>query len=218
MTLDASQAELAELAARHRTDKGRTDIPYPTRDGGVVYQGAKRHTDSYARLLAHLRDEPIRLLEIGVKQGASLRMWADFFPRATIVGIDLNPDCLRHAGGRVEVHIGDQSDTAFLHELASRRGPFDLVVDDGGHRMEQHRASLEALWPHVKPGGFYALEDMATSYESKYGGGHMLSTSTIERLKRQVDRMHGRGQPPWSVEGVGGIWFAMGLAVLCKAG
>jgi predicted O-methyltransferase YrrM len=210
------QVELAGIAERTRTDKGRSNIGYPKKDGTTVHQAAKRHTDTYARFFAHLRNQPVRLLEIGVASGASLRMWEEFFPLARIVGVDIKKSAHRHAGERTSVHIGDQSDAGFLDALGRAEGPFDIVVDDGGHQMEQHRASLQSLWPHVAAGGCYAIEDLLTAYVPQYGGGYLHEDTTIERLKHQIDALNGQAQAPRIVEGIGAIWFARGLALLCK--
>jgi Methyltransferase domain len=216
--IEKTQAELAEIAGRTRTDKGRSRIEYVRRDGTTVHQVAKHYTDTYARFFAHLRDEPIRLLEIGVASGASLRMWEEFFPRARLIGVDVAESARLQAGERTTVHIGDQSDVAFLDALGRTEGPFDIVIDDGGHLMEQHRTSLERLWPYVSDSGYYAIEDLRTAYEPHYGGGYLHENSTIERLKQQIDAIHDQAQAPRLVEGVGAIWFAPGLALLCKAG
>ena len=100
------------------------------------------------------------LLEIGVNWGGSLELWRRYFgPQATIVGIDINPACKRYEGERMHVRIGDQTDRAFLESVAEELGPFDIVVDDGGHTMEQQITSFEVLLPHVKPTGVYVCED-----------------------------------------------------------
>ena len=56
--------------------------------------------------------EPLTLLEIGILEGASLRLWRRFLPKATIVGVDVEPPALDLPG--VEMYAGDQSDAAFL--------------------------------------------------------------------------------------------------------
>jgi cephalosporin hydroxylase len=62
---------------------------------------------------------------------------------------------------RIHVHRGDQSDQSFLHDLARRHGPFDIVIDDGSHVNAHIRASFEALFvDHLKPGGYYIVEDI----------------------------------------------------------
>ena len=156
----------------------------------------KGYTVPYFRHFAAFRDRPIRLLEIGIAQGASLKMWEAFFPDAQITGIDIRPDCRAYANDRTAVYIGDQTDRRFLHRVIDEAGPFDLIIDDGGHTMRQHQISFETLWPHVAPGGFYGIEDLHTAYRLRFGGGDQSSASTVEWLKRMVDALNGVEQNP----------------------
>jgi hypothetical protein len=70
-----------------------------------------------------------------------------------------------------EVVIGDQEDREFLARLRDRLGTVDLVIDDDGHTMGQQIATLEELWPAVRDGGLYVVEDLHTSYWEEFGGG-----------------------------------------------
>lgn len=124
---------------------------------------------AYGHLFGPLRRRPITLLEIGVKDGASLRMWQAYFPRAQVVGIDIDPACAMVAEGRIDVAIGDQTDADFLVSVARRHGPFDIVIDDGGHRVSQQLASFTTLYPrHVAFGGYYAIEDLQTNARPRW--------------------------------------------------
>ena len=210
----AAQAELAEIPERHGTDKGRTRTEMAP---GQFYT-AKWYTDSYARLFNHLRGEPIRLLEIGVASGSSLRMWAEFLPRAQITGIDIHAARRREAADRIDIHIGDQTDADFVAAVAAQAGPFDIVIDDGGHTMYQQQTSLQLLWPHVAPGGFYAIEDLHTAYHPHHGGGYLEPNSTVERVKHLIDALNRQEQAPRIADDVAGLWFATGLVVLLKPG
>jgi hypothetical protein len=144
----------------------------------------------YERYVAEWRKRRVTLLEIGVWRGASLRMWRDYFPRGRIFGIDVDPGAAAHAGDRIEVFIGDQTDPELLRRLVARTGPLDVVVDDGGHRVEQQMPSLAFLWPHLKPGGIYIIEDTHTSYLESYGMGWRRPGSTISELTGCVDDLH----------------------------
>lgn len=166
---------LDELAALHGTDK---------RDGRHNY------TSIYEQCLAPWRHRPVSVLEIGVKDGASLRMWRDYFPNGEIHGIDVVPDTVRHAGDRIHVHIGDQRDRVFLEATAEQTGPLDIVLDDGSHRYQDQSASLRTLWKHVKPGGIYIVEDLHTSYLEDFGMGYRRRESTVEMLKELIDDIH----------------------------
>jgi len=149
----AAVAELAALADLHGSDKG---------NGVGLRHGYVR---VYAAALAHLRGGPLKLLEIGLsvaRDGGfcpSLAMWADWLPEAEIVGIDLDDyAAFRHP--RCRTRIVDQTDRAAVLDLARAEGPFDVVVDDGAHLSDAQQTSFFALFPAVKPGGFYFVEDL----------------------------------------------------------
>lgn len=116
------------------------------------------YLEHYATRFASLRNKPINMLEIGVEDGASLRMWRDWFSQARIYGVDVNPETI-FAEDRIEVFCGDQDDPTFLSDVLSRTGPLSIVVDDGSHKGRHHVTSFEMLWPHLENGGWYAIED-----------------------------------------------------------
>lgn len=110
----------------------------------------------------HLPAAPKRLLEIGVKDGASLRMWREFYPEAEIVGIDINPP-IAIAG--CTVLQMDATDTVALATL----GQFDVIIDDGSHlTSHQQIAFTQLYWVQLKPGGWYVMEDVHTSFWPQY--------------------------------------------------
>jgi tetratricopeptide (TPR) repeat protein len=113
----------------------------------------------YERVLDRYRDTPVELLEIGVAEGASLRTWNRFFPLGTITGVDNNPAARPHAGGRVAVEIGSQADPEFLSALAARHRP-DVIIDDGSHQSAHVFLTFEHLFPCLRPGGIYIIEDV----------------------------------------------------------
>ncbi|HUY36321.1 MAG TPA: class I SAM-dependent methyltransferase [Pirellulales bacterium] len=147
---------------------------------------------AYERHFSHLRSSPLRILEIGVGGGGSLRMWEQYFPYAHLVGVDIDPDCARQAGPRAHIFIGDQADRGFLELLSHQAGaPFDIIIDDGGHGMEQQIASFRTLFKALRPGGTYVIEDLETSYYASYGGGEPGKPgTTVNLLKALVDAVH----------------------------
>jgi cephalosporin hydroxylase len=175
---------LTALSRVHLSDKG----------------GFHAYPPLYQRHLAEFRRRPIRLLEIGIGGydsptwgGASLRMWRDYFRRGEIHGLDIEEKRIDEP--RICVHRGDQSDQAFLHELARRHGPFEIVIDDGSHINAHIRASFEALFvDHLNPGGYYIVEDMSTAYLPEYGGGPPgypgTSVELVQSLVDDVNRRH----------------------------
>ncbi|MDQ6867049.1 MAG: class I SAM-dependent methyltransferase [Pseudomonadota bacterium] len=103
-------------------------------------------------------------MEIGVLHGQSIAMWAEYFKHGRIVGLDINPDTKQYESDRVRIEIADQSNTTDLARIAATHGPFDLIVDDGSHIWNHQILTLRTLFPFVKAGGYYILEDIDTSY------------------------------------------------------
>lgn len=149
------------------------------------------YLDVYDTTMAPWMGKSVSFLEIGVYKGGSLRMWRDFFaPNAKLTFLDIDPECRKLAIPGIEIRIGDQADPDFLQSVAAERGPFDIVVDDGGHKMNQQLTSFRSLWPKLKDGGLYIVEDVHTSYWPGFGGGLHAPSSFIEFTKSLVDLMH----------------------------
>jgi hypothetical protein len=174
--------ELCRIAAKNDTDKGTS------------------YTRVYHALLAAVREEPLRLLEIGVYNGGSLRMWREFLPNATLFAIDVDPRCLafeQEIPGAT-IRLVDQADPAQLRRfVAETGGGYDVIIDDGGHTMDQQITSFEVLFPHVVSGGTYVIEDLGTSYWAEYGGRDLGEEGTgVALVKRLVDSANGAFLPP----------------------
>ena len=151
----------------------------------------EHYFDIYDRHCAGFRGRAPKVLEVGVMRGGSLQIWKRYFgPGANIHGVDINPRCERHVEEDIAVHIGNQGDGVFLRNLGRDFGPFDVVIDDGSHRMEDQKVSLDTLWHFVRDGGVYFCEDTHTSYFHRFGGGYRRPESFIERAKGLVDCLH----------------------------
>jgi hypothetical protein len=146
----------------------------------------------YDRVLGGWMGKSVSFLEIGVFKGGSLRMWRDFFaPGSKLTFLDIDPTCKKLELPGTLIEIGDQSDVPFLERVAAERGEFDMIVDDGGHKMDQQIISFKALWGALRDGGLYIVEDTHTSYWPGFGGGgHKAPGSFIEFAKDLIDKMH----------------------------
>ncbi len=123
------------------------------------------YLDIYDRSLVGWQGRDVSFLEIGVDKGGSLRMWREFFaPAARLTFLDIDPACKALELPGTEIRIGDQADRDFLASVARDRGPFDMIVDDGGHKMHQQITSFETLWQHLKDGGLSIVEDTPISF------------------------------------------------------
>lgn len=129
---------------------------------------------SYQNAFGHLAGEKISLLEIGVFEGESLKMWRDYFTRGTIVGLDMNKIHIDDDSGRVRIYQGLQQDVGLLDRIRQAEAVegFDIVIDDGSHMGDPTRASFWHLFQnHLKSGGIYVIEDWGTGYWEKWSDG-----------------------------------------------
>lgn len=126
--------------------------------------------DIYDSHLSYRQSDEMKVLEIGVYNGGSLYMWRNYFPNSSIVGVDIDPFTKRweEKDKNIKIYIGDQCDTEFLQKVCDEEGPFDLIIDDGGHENNQIITSLEFLFQHLKIGGTYVVEDTFASYWPNY--------------------------------------------------
>ncbi|MEU9336289.1 class I SAM-dependent methyltransferase [Streptomyces sp. NPDC048290] len=181
------QRRLAVLAAHQATQaiEGRfTDLTSLAVRFDADKWGGHWYTPHYQRYFEPLRDRRVKVLEIGVGGydapdlgGASLRMWKHYFYRGQVYGLDLYP---KHGVDepRLRTFQGDQGDPAFLTGFAAEHGPFDIVVDDGSHFSEHVLTSFAALFPSLRPGGLYVVEDTQSSYWPGWGGSTDLNASS----------------------------------------
>ncbi|HTW72094.1 MAG TPA: tetratricopeptide repeat protein [Acetobacteraceae bacterium] len=113
---------------------------------------------AYESLFHEFRDESFDLIEIGIFRGSSLALWQEYFPKARIIGVDIEPSCKRFEGGRVIVEIGSQADPEFLAQLLRKYRPL-IIIDDGSHLAPHIQIAFEHLFPGLLPGGYYVVED-----------------------------------------------------------
>lgn len=167
----AARPSRITLVRRHARRHGWLQLPpRATPDDGVK---PVRYLPFYERLTGPLRFRACAVLELGVWQGDSLVMWRDGLPRATVVGVDIDPPPL-DLGPRVHVLRADQTDAAALKHACESLAPggFDLIVDDAAHVGVFAARSLQALFSdHLKRGGHYVIEDWGTGYMPRWTDG-----------------------------------------------
>jgi hypothetical protein len=146
----------------------------------------------YDFYFSRFRNKDIKLLEIGVDRGGSLQMWKEYFGKeAKIYAIDANPKVFFEED-QVSISIGSQQDRVFLKDFVKTNGTFDIIIDDGGHRMNQMIISLEELYPALNDNGIYLIEDVHCSYYERFGGGLKKEDTIIEYTKNLVDIVNSR--------------------------
>jgi len=153
--------KLHDLACQHRSNKASMKLH------------GRSFLDVYQLYLDPIRDEVTALIELGVYNGGSLKMWAEYLPKAMITGVDIDPLREGIKGERIEVVIQSQE--------KYEGKPCDVIIDDASHINMLTTMSFANLWRCLRPGGLYFIEDLGPSYrdiseESRTWPGQHLNT------------------------------------------
>lgn len=116
----------------------------------------------YEKYLEKDKDSIKNILELGIYNGSSIRMWRDYLPNANIYGIDMLYS--RLSLEKTTLFKCHQSNIPRMLGIMKKIGnDIDIIIDDCSHRMDDQQTSLAALFPYVKKNGLYVIEDVHTS-------------------------------------------------------
>lgn len=145
---------------------------------------------TYGEIFADIQDSTINLLEVGIHRGESLRLWAEYFSRGKVYGLDLSPP-QEDFGPRVKMAAVDQANAEQVSAAIQSWGCelFDVIIDDASHIGHLSAATFSILFEqHLKPGGLYIIEDWGTGYWPDWPDGDLLEggPDDIRRIKEEV--------------------------------
>ena len=181
------------------------------RHQGKVTDKWKAYLREYDHLLDSWRKRPVRILEIGIQNGGSLEVWAEYFPNAErLVGCDINPACsqLRYDDPRIQVVVGDANTDQIEAQIRSASPSFDIILDDGSHTSGDIIRSFGRYFSMLVPGGLYVAEDLHCSYWQSFEGGLFDPYSSISFFKLLADIIN---REHWGV-GLGPVDLTQGIA------
>ena len=150
----------------------------------------------YESYFEKIRNEKLKILEIGIADGKSLLTWSDYFKNSVIVGIDIHKINIvekKLNRNNIEVHQGSQSDQTFIQQIISKYKEFDIIIDDGSHLSKDVKKSFNLLFSTLKDDGLYIVEDIQTSYNHFFGGNPFdlkYSNSHMNFFKHLTDSLN----------------------------
>jgi len=164
---------LDELSVKYPTDKS--------------YKGHNyfRYYDKYFN---PIREQVKCLLEVGVYNGNSLKIWNEYFKNSLIVGVDINKECKINEKERIKIFIGNQSNTDFLNSIIEETCFPDIIIDDGSHKGIDQVITFRTLFPYLKSGGYYVVEDTCTAYWWKN------NFQFIDMIRSMINSIHFNGK------------------------
>ena len=142
---------LTEIGRNHQTDKA------------LVH----KYTDFYEHYFAKVRYKNARVMEIGCCNYHSIKMHLEYFKDPYVLGIDIF-DEKKFEHENFVFRKCDQANIEDLKKCMDGEDLFDIILDDGGHAMNQQQISFGYLFDFVKPGGIYIIEDLHTSFNENW--------------------------------------------------
>jgi len=137
------------LARKHGTDKSSASHGY---------------TEFYEQIFGPIRKRVHAILEVGIGSGGSLRMWKEWFPNATVYGVDQSE--MGRLGDGIELIVSEQTDGKILREYFDHKY-LQIAIDDCSHDQDKTISTLNILWPLIEADGWYVIEDMDASFPLK---------------------------------------------------
>ncbi len=164
-------------------------------DIGVKYGADKssifhNYLDFYQEQLPD-RDFAGRLLEIGVMDGLSMKMWREYYPKAEIVGIDIKDmDHMHNNDWQVPMSVKLIRCDGTDPEQVKKLGNFDIILDDGSHYWLEQQKSFEILYYNqLNAGGTYIIEDLWTSHIDYYANAKINTLDYLKKLEKKGMKM-----------------------------
>lgn len=155
---------LDQIALSYRTDKASKYHNY---------------TPVYEHYFKDLRDKEIVLLELGIgnieslnREGESLKVWCEYFHNGSCYAIDND---LTNVSRTPRSFLCDQTDKEGLENLIKGFGNPDIIIDDASHIQSNTIKSFEILFPLLKSGGLYCIEDCVTAFWPSWEGNCLIS-------------------------------------------
>jgi hypothetical protein len=177
-----------------------------------------KYSDFYEMTFGPLRKDIRNMTEIGIAAGQSVQAWYRYFPKAHIHGFDIkidqkvreNLEKLGSSRVTLDATTNILSPDFNLQDIGFAEGSMDIIIEDGPHTLESQEIFLHKMFPAVKPGGYYVIEDI----DYKLGGGWLNSTE-IQASSCQRRELFWRAMTSsWSRLGLGPMetpcWGFMG--------
>lgn len=158
--VDISQTftPLCQLATKYMTDKSPYNIMTHRHPYTMIY-------DMFLRPY-QMMGSALRLGEVGILNGASVRMWREYFPDASLSAFDIDKTALEkvstiHGVSAYHVDAGESGGLRQALAEATEGGKkFTVLLEDASHRLDHQLIFLRDAIDFVAPGGLLIIEDI----------------------------------------------------------
>ena len=122
---------------------------------------AHGYAKKYENLFKSIKSKNLKILEIGSFYGNASAALSFYFKNSLIFSADINPDMYRYKGSRLKNFFVDSSSRDSIKtNILEKNFEFDIIIEDASHRLKDQIISLFMLFPKVKKGGIFVVEEV----------------------------------------------------------
>ena len=148
-----SQHELTKIGEKYKDYLDKV----PT----CSYWRKHNYTELYGPLFNRIKNDKLKIIEIGIRWGGSVLMWLDFFPNAEIYCFDIDLSQIKTnlpKIDRLKIFEGDAYNEKFIKDILKDE-KFDIILDDGSHKVEDQIKFFNIFIKYIKKNGYLLSED-----------------------------------------------------------
>lgn len=174
-----NSSELCDIGKKYDTDKSSQ------RSNVTDYRHCHPYTLFYEGLFRNKKNENLKIAELGILDGGSLRMWQEYFTNAEIYGLEYNNNLITNFkqnfnNDRITLaNIDVTNKDSIINAFSNLNTLYDIIIEDTTHQFEDQIRVIENTYKYLKPGGIMIIEDIFKSYNE---------INYINRLKPILDK------------------------------
>ena len=176
-------SELCEIGRKYDTDKSSQ------RNNVTDIRHCHPYTLFYEGLFRNKKNAKLKIAELGVLHGSSLRMWQEYFSNSEIYGFDYHDDILerfRQSYDNSRIKLANM-DVRYADKIKKAYAGFhvcyDIIVEDTTHQFEDQLRVIENSYEYLKPGGILILENIFKSYHENYYINRLNKNQTLKHFQ-----------------------------------
>ncbi len=115
----------------------------------------------YENIFNSIKDKSLKILEIGSFYGNASAALFFYFKNSSIYSADINPDMYKYKGSRLKnFFIDSSSRNSIKNNILNKNLEFNIIIEDASHMLKDQIISLFMLFPKVKKGGIFVIEEI----------------------------------------------------------
>jgi SAM-dependent methyltransferase len=155
-------SDLCGIGKKYDTDKSSQ------RENVSITRHCHPYTLFYDSLFREYKDTKLEVAEIGILEGASIRMWREYFQNSHITGFEYDMNLINNFKDTERVtlaYMDVKNKSSIIASLKNQNKVYDIIIEDSTHYFEDQIRVIENAHQYLKDGGVLIIEDIFRSYD-----------------------------------------------------